>query len=132
MNSEGGWPFIKALLPEELSQEQRRVYIGLSVYIDRVVRPFYGILTSSDGNDENNASRSSHAICEVEATMKLLLAGVNIGVDELIDVVTGGAGAALVPLEGLALGAELTSIWLDYERCNGRWHDQGIAQGGLR
>jgi hypothetical protein len=53
---------------------------------------------------------------------RLSLSGINIGVDALVDIMTGGTAAVLTPLEDVAIGADLASIWLDYEICNGRWH----------
>lgn len=119
LDTKGGWHALDCLLPQNLTLEKQRIYVGLAVFIDKVSRPFYETLI------KNPARSRDSMLCEWEAAMRLSLAGVDIGVDGLVDIMTDGAGLALEGLEDVALAADLTSIWLDYEICNGRWHQYG-------
>lgn len=112
----GGWSYVQELLPINLTDKQINTYISFAVYIDKVSRPLYKTLTSDIPHSRVKS------MCELNAAISLVTAGINIGVDVMVDIMTGGAGASLTPLEEAAMGAELTSIWIDYEICNGRWH----------
>lgn len=116
LESSAGWTSIKSLLPIDLTIIETKIYISMAVYVDKVARPLYLKMT-----EKSNDSRSL-SYCDWEAALRLALAGVNIGVDGLVDVMTGGAGLVLTPEEGAIATVELTAIWLDYEVCNGRWH----------
>ncbi|MCM1520993.1 MAG: hypothetical protein NC098_09425 [Lachnoclostridium sp.] len=89
----------------------------MSVYVDKIAHPYYDALKNK--NMHNLADRRE---CVLAAETKLALCGINIGVDVLVDIMTGGATVELTPLETAALQCELINIWLDYEVCNGRWH----------
>lgn len=116
LNTPGGWSYLDVLLPDSLTTEQTKIYVGMAVYIDKIGRPIYKAIL------ETTPISDSRDICELQAAIKLAIAGINIGVDGLIDIMTGGAGTTLTALETLAIEAQLTSIWIDYEICNGRWH----------
>lgn len=116
LETPGGWHYVQTLLPKNLNKSQTNIYIANAIYIDKISRPVYSALIST-----STPSRGS-TICDIEAGIRLALVGVDIGVDDLVDIMTDGAGAALEPLEGAAVAADLTSIWIDYEICNGRWH----------
>lgn len=119
LESKGGWTNLNRLMPSNLSDEQGEIYVAIAVFVDRFSRPVYTVMTAHGYLEVQ--SRSSK-ICDMDAAAKLVLAGFDIGVDGMVDAMTGGAGLAMAPLEGMALGVELYSIWVDYEICNGRWH----------
>lgn len=119
IDSTGGWDSFQDLLPDNLTEQQSNIFVGIAVFIDKVSRPVYLTILSSP----NYCIQSrGNTMCDIEAGIKLSLAGVDIGVDGLVDIMTGGTDAVLTPLEDVAIGADLASIWMDYEICNGRWH----------
>ena len=116
IESDGGWNSIQNLIPAEITDEQSKIFIGLAVYIDKVGRPLYSEI------QKKSELSNDRKICKLDAAIKLSLLGVNISVDVLVDIMTGGTGAIFSNLEVAALGFELSAIWLDYEVCNNRWH----------
>lgn len=115
ITSPQGWNQIELLMPQNISLEQGEVYIYMATYIDKIGRPIYDVLTSKD----MPVSRADSQICIRYLQQRLAIAGAAISTEEFIDVMTGGAAT---PLELIATGADLVSIWLDYEVCNHRWH----------
>ena len=120
IESKSGIEILQELIPKNINGIQTKLYVAMAVYIDKLARPLLDELVLHEESSE--PSRSGFAYCKWEAERRLALAGVQMGVDALCDVMTGGAALELTPLEGAAITADLTGIWLDYEVCNGRWH----------
>lgn len=116
LETPGGWQYVESSLPQKVSVEQAKLYIGMSIYIDKIARP---ILLKLDDSPKNSRGLS---MCRMEAESKLLLYGFDIGFEAFVDIMTGGAGALLTELEAAYDVSRLTSIWLEYEVCMGRQH----------
>lgn len=118
-----------ANLPDGLEPQQIDIFLLNALFIEKIAKPIYEEMVSNS-NDENDQSvevaNSNHLLCEVEAALKLALLGVDIGVADLAAIVTGGAAVAPALLEDLALMANLSSIYLEYEVCCGRWHNDKL------
>lgn len=116
METNGGWGELRSLIPTGLTIEQAKIYVCMAVYIDKVARPIDNVLI-----DKSTKSRDSK-FCEREARIRLALAGIDVTVYGLVDLLTDGVGFTLSTLEESSVAANLMNIWLDYEICNGRWH----------
>lgn len=119
LNSNGGIDCLKKMIPAFLSEKQLEYYIGMALYVDKLARPILNTISKDRPLSRVNRDKES---CKKEAEIRLALVGLNIGVDAFLDLMTDGAALELTPFEGTAVTADLLSIWIDYEICNGRWH----------
>lgn len=119
LETDGGINNLQMLMPQNLNDTQIKLYIAMAIYIDKTARPFIVEVTQSV---DSKLSRGDSEYCKWVADMKLALAGVDFGVDILCDIMTDGVAAEFTGLEMAAISANITSIWLDYEVCCGRWH----------
>lgn len=118
LHLKGGVEAIEASLPTDLNNNEIKYYIAMAVYVDRIARPFYSLMTS---DNKSNISRSNE-YCKIEAERKLLLCGCEFGLDTLIEIMTGGIDTEGYCFEDAAMLADLEGIYHDYEVCMGRWH----------
>lgn len=113
INTDKGWQNLSSLFPINLNSEQQTIYIAMALYIDNIGRPIYNYLT------EKNSTQSRNELCRMQLSIDLAAAGIELGVDGFLEVMTGGA---LTLLEEGALAVTAESIWYKYETCEGRWH----------
>lgn len=87
--------------------------------IDNIARPMNSLL-----DDIENEELKSRQIgpCKWEAETKLLLAGAEIGLDAVIEYMTGGTATLEVEGDFVYTLANIERIYYDYEVCMGRWH----------
>lgn len=123
---EGGKNNLIKLLPNNLSNEETYVYVGMGIFVDNIARPVYSILTNHENqcekdNEINTRSGGSNdrLDCKLDLGAKLAIMGVGVTVESFLDAAAGGA---LTELEADSAVLGLTDIWLSYEACNGRWH----------
>lgn len=116
LETEGGINSLQMLMPQNLNENQVKLYVAMAVYIDRTTRPFMKYIVQLD----NNASRSHEEGCRAMAAFKLSLLGLSIGVDAFLDITTAGAAVEFTDIELLANYAELCSIRSEYDLCMNR------------
>lgn len=107
----------------ELSTSELEIYAQQAAYIDRVSRPIYEHIYEESLKIAIDKERKGDKVeCMMELGFKLALAGLDIGVGAFLDAMTDGIGTEGLILECIKIGVDATSMWMDYEICNGRWH----------
>lgn len=125
LHTYGGINNIKKLIPTNLNKIETICYVSMAVYVDKLARPIYSIMSNdnvmvSDDNKDSNLKNIGN--CKWEAETKLLLAGVEFGLDTLIEIMTGGVDTEGYIFEDGLIFADLERIYYEYEVCMGRWH----------
>lgn len=118
MNCNGGWRDIEGLLPDDLSIEQTKVYVGIAVYIDRIARPIYLYMTKGLAK-----SRLSEDYCLMMLQDWFTGAGLNIDAAEFVarmgdrDADGDDMGYDLEDAAGSDVAFDAIDFWNEYNMC---------------
>lgn len=111
IKSPSGWDNVIKYLPFGLTEEEIKIYIAQSAYIDVVVRPIINII---ENNPTSGSVLSRGIDCRDLLQRKLIMAGSEMGVETFIAVMTGGT---IAPVEAIFMAAEYLDIWHEYNDC---------------
>lgn len=112
------WESVEGCLPVNMTSMEQQFFIVAAAKIDLMARPIVQYLSHSI-NSSTRSFEDDDMYCKFKLKRDLGLMAGELTVEEFLDMMSGGT---TTPVDCLVDGAELLSIWLDYEVCNGRFH----------
>ncbi|MBD5422457.1 MAG: hypothetical protein HDR49_05445 [Bacteroides sp.] len=114
MGVEPGWTSLEKLLPNNLEEQQIDLYVNYAVYIDRIARPVSRVLTLIA---EPSSRGFADEQCKMAANAKLREAGLDLEIDALTEIISGGCTTIFTTIDALELGGEVAVIIYEYHKC---------------